>query len=131
MSQIQISNGDIKIQLNSNKIEKKVEQAIEEQKLSKSIRETEDNAKVKNLIKETLYNSAAQAVIKLIETPYYTLKIFLFLCLLVSSGLCSYLIIELILNYYSYGVSTTMRTLYETPATFPKVTICNVNPFTT
>jgi len=102
-----------------------------EKKLSNPIKATENNAKVKPLIKETLYNSAAQAVIKIIETPYYTLKIFLFICLIASSGICSYLIVELILNYYSYGVSTTSRTLYEMPATFPKVTICNVNPFTT
>jgi hypothetical protein len=34
-------------------------------------------------------------------------------------------------SYFSYGVSTTSRTLYETPALFPKVTICNANPFTT
>jgi hypothetical protein len=92
---------------------------------------TKNNVKIKNLIKETLYNSAAQAIIKIIETPYYTLKTFLFMCVIASSGFCSYLIIELILNYYSYGVSTTSRTLYETPATFPKVTICNTNPFTT
>jgi acid-sensing ion channel 2 len=102
-----------------------------EKKLSNSIKATENNAIVKPLIKETLYNSAAQAIIKIIETPYHTLKIFLFICLIASSGFCSYLIVELILNYYSYGVSTTSRTLYEMPATFPKVTICNANPFTT
>jgi len=34
-------------------------------------------------------------------------------------------------SYFSYGVSDTSRTLYETPALFPKVTICNANPFTT
>jgi hypothetical protein len=87
--------------------------------------------KLKGLIKETLYNSVAQAIIKIIETPYYTLKIFLFICVIASSGICSYLIIELIMGYLSYGVSTTSRTLYETPATFPKVTICNMNPFRT
>ena len=90
-----------------------------------------DKTKLKGLIKETLYNSFAQVIIKIIETPYYTLKTFLFICLIASSGICSYLIVELIMGYLSYGVSTTSRTLYETPATFPKVTICNANPFTT
>ena len=89
------------------------------------------NEKIKSLIKETLYNSLAQAIIKIKESPYLTLKTFLLICVLALSGLCSYLIIELFLNYFSYGVNTTSRTLYETPALFPKVTICNVNPFTT
>jgi hypothetical protein len=131
MNPMRIFNGEIKIQQNSNKIETGVEQAKKWQKISKTIRATEYNVEVKNLIKETLYNSAAQEIIKIIETPYYTLKIFLFICLKVSSGFCSYLIIELIMGYYSYGVLTAMRTLYETPVTFPKVTICNVNAFTT
>ncbi len=82
MSQIQISNGEIL----TNEVELK--------KLSKTIRAKEINVKVKNLIKETLYNSAAQAIIKIIETPYYTLKIFLFICLIASSGICSYLFIS-------------------------------------
>jgi acid-sensing ion channel 2 len=90
-----------------------------------------DKTKLKSLVKETLYNSAAQAIIKITETPCYTLKIFLLVCVIASGGICSYLIIELIMGYLSYNVSTTSRTSYETPATFPKVTICNVNPFTT
>ena len=49
---------------------------------------------VKSLIKETLYNSTAQSIIKIIETPSIPLKVFLLLCVIVSSGLCSYLIIR-------------------------------------
>ena len=86
---------------------------------------------IKSLIKETLYNSLAQAIIKIKETPYLTLKTFLLICVLALSGLCSYLIIELFLNYFSYGVNTTSRTLYETPVIFPKITIFDLNPFTT
>jgi hypothetical protein len=87
--------------------------------------------KVRNLIKKTLYNSSAQAIIKLVETPFISLKIFLSVCLIISSGLSSFLIIQLILDYLNYEVSTTSRTLYETPALFPQITVCNVNPFTT
>ena len=86
---------------------------------------------IKSLLKETLDNSVAHAIFKIIDTPMFTLKIFLFLCVILSSGLCSYLIIELTMSYLSYGASTTTRTLYETPALFPKITICNINPFTT
>jgi acid-sensing ion channel 2 len=131
MIRIQNSNREIIIEQNPYKIKNEIGQVTKEPKLSKPIMAAKNNVKVKNLIKETLYNSAAQAIIKIIETPYYTLKTFLIICLIVSSGLCSYLIIGLIMDYLNYGVLTTIRTLYETPATFPKVTICNVNPFTT
>jgi hypothetical protein len=130
--------------MHSNKIESKIEMNLLEVKQSRSLvngvnpKEIETNSnpkgslkRIKILIKETLYNSTAQAIIKLLETPIFTLKIFLFLCVILSSGLCSYLIIQLIISYLSYGVSTTSRTLYETPALFPKITICNLNPFTT
>ena len=87
---------------------------------------------IKRLIKETLYNSAAQAIIKIIETPHWCLKFFLFICILISTSLCAYLILQLILSYLSFGVSTTTRTIYETKAVrFPKITVCNINPFTT
>ena len=93
--------------------------------------QNESLKRIKSLVKETLYNSAAQAIIKIIETPIYTLKCFLCLCVIVSGGLCSFLIAQLILSYLSFGVSTTSRMLYETPALFPKITLCNLNPFTT
>jgi len=83
------------------------------------------------LLRETLDNSVAHAILKIVETPILSLKAFLFVCVILSSGLCSYLIIELIMSFLSFGVSTTYRTLYETPAVFPKITFCNVNPFTT
>ena len=90
-----------------------------------------ESFKFNNMIRETLDNSVAHAIIKIVETPIFSLRVFLFLCVILSSGLCSYLIIELTMSFLSYGVSTTSRTLYETPAPFPKVTVCNVNPFTT
>ena len=86
-----IENSYRGIEQNSNKIKDEIEQATKEQKLSKPIMATINKAKVKDLIKETLYNSAAQAIIKIIETPYYTLKIFLFICLIASSGIWAYI----------------------------------------
>ena len=35
------------------------------------------------------------------------------------------------MSYFKFDVSTITRTYYENPALFPKVTIRNVNPFTT
>ena len=89
------------------------------------------NEKVKNLLRDILYNSLAQAVIKLILTPHVVLKIFLIACVLASTGLASYLVIEAIMTFLEYGVSTTSRIIFENPTLFPKVTFCNVNWFTT
>ena len=89
------------------------------------------NFKINILIKEALYNSTAQSIIKIIETPCLALKVYLLLCVILSSSLCSHLLIQLILSYFSHSVSTASRTLYETPSTFPKITVCNLNPFST
>ena len=86
---------------------------------------------IKLLIKEVLYNSLAQAIIKIFQTPHITLKLFLATFVLVSTGLASFLVIQSFLEYFSFGVSTMSRTINENPTLFPKVTICNFNPFTT
>ena len=50
---------------------------------------------------------------------------------IVTSGLAAYLVIEGILTYLTYSVLTSTRTIFETPTLFPKITICNQNPFIT
>ena len=85
---------------------------------------------IKPLAKEILYNSIAQAILKIIDTPFIALKIFLFIFVLTSTACSAYLVVQSFLAYFAYEVATTTRTLSETPAPFPKVTICNYNPFT-
>ena len=86
---------------------------------------------INNLIKEVLYNSLAQSIIKIVQTPNLLLKIYLFTFVVISSGLTCYLIIQSINNYLSFQVITTYRTFYETAALFPQVTFCNLNKYTT
>jgi hypothetical protein len=85
------------------------------------------NEKIKCLLKEVLYNSLAQAIIKIIQTPHLAIKLFLVVCVVSSSSLASYLVIESIMQFFTYGVTTTSRTIFETPTLFPKVTFCNYN----
>jgi len=89
------------------------------------------NEAIKATFKDRLYNSLAQAIIKVFLTPYVVVKIFLILFVLGSSGLASYLVIQSIMTYFTYGVSTTSRIINETPTLFPKITFCNVNKFQT
>jgi hypothetical protein len=84
-----------------------------------------------DLLKEHLTNEFDSAILIVCETEHLVLKIFLTLFTLVALGLSAYTTIELIMSYLQYDITTTSRTIYETPSVFPKVTFCNLNPFTT
>ena len=87
---------------------------------------------IKTILKEILYNSLSQAIIKIIFTPqHYILRMFLLTFVLSSSSLSSYLVIKSFIDYFNFRVSTTSRTIYETPTLFPKITFCNLNTFAT
>jgi hypothetical protein len=90
-----------------------------------------ENEKVKKILKNVLYNSYAQAINKIFVTKNLVLKSFLLFFVLVSTALASYMIISVVLTYYSYGVVTKSRIVFEIPAKFPQITICNHNMFTT
>lgn len=83
------------------------------------------------IIKEYLKTPVAEATVNIFLTSHLALKIFLTIFVLGLSGLASYTVIDSILSYFKYEVSTTSRTIYETSALFPKITFCNVNPYTT
>jgi hypothetical protein len=83
----------------------------------------------KRLLKEILYNSLSQAFIRAIQTPHLVVKAFLVFFIILSSTLAAYYIIGTIISYLNYDVITTSRTIYETAALFPKITICNRNKF--
>ena len=53
------------------------------------------------------------------------------ICILAATTANSYLIVSTFLTYFEFNVSTSRRTVFETPALFPKVTYCNKNLFTT
>jgi hypothetical protein len=94
-------------------------------------KETETNKnKLRDLLKDHLTNEMFAALQEVYYSPHISIKIFLVIFLLASYGLASYTTLNLVLSYFEYGVTNTVRTVYETPALFPKVSICNVNPFT-
>ena len=109
---------------------------MEKLEATKSLQElrpikSNNNQSMYELFKGKLCNSFAQAIIAFIETRNKILKIFILTFVIVSSGLAAYLVIEGILTYFTYSVLTSTRTLFETPTLFPKITICNQNPFIT
>jgi hypothetical protein len=83
------------------------------------------------LLKKHLTNEMHGAIFISIETPHLMLKLFLIAFLLIAYSLAAYTTIKLILTYLQYDIVTKSRTIYETPSVYPKITLCNLNPFTT
>jgi hypothetical protein len=77
-----------------------------------------------------LNNELAQATMRLFKTKFNSIKCVLALFLAVCISLSAYLTIQTCMSYFSYEVITTSRTVFEFPMTFPKVTLCNLNLFT-
>ena len=90
-----------------------------------------ENNSLATLLKEHLTNEMFATILHAYHTPHIVLKIFLVLFLLIAVGLFSYTTVNLILSFLDYEVTTLSREFYETPVTFPKVSICNINQFTT
>lgn len=91
----------------------------------------EKTEEIKKLLKEMISNPLAQAILKIFLSSNIVLKSFLLIFVIVSTSAASFLVIRSIMEYFSYGVSSMSRTIYETPTLFPKITICNPNPLTT
>ena len=78
-----------------------------------------------------LRNETVKLFLKAFQTQNKWIKLYLIALLLVVSGTSSYMLVDLITSYLNYDVITTSQLYDETPAVFPRVTICNYNPFQT
>jgi hypothetical protein len=92
---------------------------------------TKKDTSIKTLIQTILNNSTAQALFNLVHTPHLVLKLFLALCIISTIVASSFAVISSILNYYQFEVTTVSRQVFETTTYFPRITLCNLNQFTT
>ena len=90
-----------------------------------------DREKIRKLLIETFDTPSLKAIVKTILTPHLTLKVIFLIFVVGLSSYVSYLVVQSIMDYLNYGVSTTSRTFYETPTLFPKTTFCNLNMYQT
>ena len=68
---------------------------------------------------------------KIFKSKYnFLAKTFYSIIFLVFTGLTSYVLISNVIAYFKYDVISTLEVVNEKPVIFPKVTICNTNPFT-
>ena len=84
----------------------------------------EQNKPIKNLVRKELSNEAIQSLLKIFFSTNIILRLFWIVCVIVSTGLCSYLIVQSIFTYLTFGVTTTTLNIVENPTNFPKITIC-------
>jgi hypothetical protein len=91
--------------------------------------ETSNKSKLRELFKDHLTNEMFAAVQEVYYSPHIAIKLFLSTFLLASYALASYTTLKLVMSYFEYGITNSVRTFYEVPCEFPKVSICNVNPF--
>ena len=82
-------------------------------------------------IKSHTRNEMIGACLNIYKSEHKLLKLFSFLFIMGANALAAYFIVGSIFDYFKYEVITTTRAIFETPAPFPKVTICSNNPFQT
>ena len=80
---------------------------------------------IKNLVKDNIGFEGAQALIRIFDAKIIFLKIFWVVCLVGSNLICGYLLVQTLLTYLEFQVYTTTSMVHESPAVFPKITICN------
>ena len=87
-------------------------------------------ALIKKITQEVLDDTLSKAIIKILVTPSWFVKVFWMFGLLGASSLCSYFLVGSAINFFTYELSTVVRVHSEIASLFPKVTICNKNAFT-
>ena len=86
---------------------------------------------IQQLSKQILYNSSCQGLIKIFEHKRILIKALWIIFLIISTALCSYLVVTTIVEYSNFDVTTKIRKNKEDQTEFPTITICNKNFFTT
>ncbi len=87
--------------------------------------------KIEKILMDNLSCEMYHFLLSVYYSPHFTLKFVYVFFILLGFGLSSYMTISLILTYLEYNVNTLTRSVNEVPSIFPKVTICNVNLYTT
>lgn len=83
---------------------------------------------IKEKFSEWCAFSTTHGIPNISRSDSFVIKIIWFLCLIGSSSYCFYLIVQIFVSYFSFGVLISIKVLEKTPVDFPAVTVCNLNP---
>ena len=83
------------------------------------------------IIREDLENSSGSGIPNMLRSKLTGIRLMWAMCLVAGAALTLYLIVQNVLAYFEYKVITESRINIKAPISFPKVTVCNLDPFTT
>ena len=81
-------------------------------------------------LKSLLENSTSHGLPNIVRSNRPAIKILWAICFLISFSTCSFMVIKTISDYLKYETVSKIEYITELRLSFPIVTICNVNPFT-
>jgi hypothetical protein len=79
---------------------------------------------IRQEIRQCAEMSTIHAVPNIARGKYLAVNMFMFICLLVSTGFCVWFLVQAFTNY---DVITTIRASYVTSIAFPIISFCNSN----
>lgn len=86
----------------------------------------------RRVLKETLIewckDSTSHGLLNIVKAQNVVIRLIWLVCLLGSTGVCCYMIVQTISSYMSNPVSTTISVVDESPTIFPTVSMCFLNP---
>ena len=82
-------------------------------------------------IKSDIRNEMVRACLNICRSENLCIQAFSLAFVIIANAFAAFFIISTILAYFQFEVTTNTRTIFETPAPFPRVTICNNNQFQT
>lgn len=86
----------------------------------------------KFILFESLSNTTAHGIPNIIKANNRKTKIMWLTFFIASTALCSFLVVQSILDYLSFEVNTKIRTMFdENSNIFPSIKVCNRNMFVT
>ncbi|CAF0850296.1 unnamed protein product [Brachionus calyciflorus] len=83
--------------------------------------------RIKSKIREALVSSTSHGIPNIFSSDNLIQKFVWIVFTLIATSLCGYLILENIINYKKYEVSSKTQIVFEEEPIFPSVTFCNGN----
>ena len=93
-----------------------------------------DSVMVRSLkasLKELVLNSTSHGIPQSIRTRHTSIRVMWLVLFVISTGFCSFLIVQSVLQYFEFEVITKIRVINEVESEFPRITICNGDIFNT
>jgi hypothetical protein len=88
----------------------------------------DDSEAIKQSLK-FLRNETLKMFLKVYQVKHECIKFYFVFIIIFAASISSYMLAILIINYLSFEVVTTTRSIAEATSVFPKVTLCNRNMF--